>query len=53
MVLNGTTIVDNVMIEGITGGALDSHESQPGPVMLQGDHGHIEFRNIVLTPLAK
>ena len=48
----GTTIVDNVMIEGITGGALDSHESEPGPLMLQGDHGHIEYRNIVLTPLA-
>jgi hypothetical protein len=52
VVLNDTTIVDNVLIEGITGGALDSHESEPGPIMLQGDHGHIEFRNIVLTPLA-
>jgi hypothetical protein len=51
VVLNGTKIVDNVLIEGITGGALDSHESEPGPIMLQGDHGHIEYRNIVLTPL--
>jgi hypothetical protein len=53
VVLNGTTIVDNVLIEGITGGALDSHESETGPIMLQGDHGHIEFRNVVLTPLAR
>ncbi len=53
VVLNGTTIVDNVLIDGITGGALDSHESEPGPIMLQGDHGHIEYRNIVLTPLAR
>jgi len=51
--LNGTTIIDNVLIEGITGGALDSNESEPGPLMLQGDHGHIEYRNIVLTPLAE
>jgi hypothetical protein len=52
VVLNGTKIVDNVLIEGITGGALDSHESEPGPIMLQGDHGPIEYRNIVLTTLA-
>ncbi len=52
VVLNGTMVVDNVLIEGITGGALDSHESKPGPIMLQGDHGHIEIRNVVLTPLA-
>jgi len=52
VVLNGTTIVDNILIEGITGGALDSHESEAGSIMLQGDHGHIEYRNIVLTPLA-
>ena len=51
--LNGTTIVDNVLIEGITGGALDSNESEPGPIMLQGDHGPIEYRNIVLTPLMR
>jgi hypothetical protein len=51
--LNGTTIVDNVLIEGITGGALDSNESEPGPIMLQGDHGPIEYRNVVLTPLVR
>lgn len=49
--LNGETIVDNVLIEGITGGALDSRESEPGPIMLQGDHGPIEYRNLVLTPV--
>lgn len=53
VVLNGTTIIDNVLIEGITGGALDSFESEPGPIMLQGDHGPIQYRNIVLTSLAK
>ncbi len=53
VVLNGTTIVDNQMIEGITGGAIDSRERLPGPILLQGDHGHIEYRNLVLTPVAK
>jgi hypothetical protein len=53
VLLNGTTIVDNVLIEGITGGALDSHEAEPGPIMLQGDHGPIAYRNIVVTTLAQ
>ena len=53
VVLNGRKIIDNVLIEGITGGALDSHESQPGPILLQGDHSQITYRNIVLTPLLR
>ncbi|WP_018612066.1 3-keto-disaccharide hydrolase [Segetibacter koreensis] len=47
---NGKTIICNQEIPGITGGAIDSKESQPGPLLIQGDHGPIEFRNIVLTP---
>jgi len=47
---NGTTIIYKQEIPGITGGALDSKEGAPGPIMMQGDHGPIEFRNIVLTP---
>lgn len=47
---NGKTVIHNQAIPGITGGALDSHEGEPGPLMLQGDHGPIEFRNIVITP---
>jgi len=37
-------------IPGITGGAMDSDEGAPGPIMMQGDHGPVEYRNIVLTP---
>ena len=48
--LNGKTIVDNEVITGITGGALDSAEGTPGPLMLQGDHGKVSFRKITLTP---
>jgi len=48
--LNGVRIIDNQEIDGITGAALDSDEAAPGPIMLQGDHGRVQFRNIVLTP---
>jgi hypothetical protein len=50
VVANGKTIICNREIPGITGGALDSKEGEPGPIYLQGDHGPIEYRNIVLTP---
>ena len=50
VVLNGTTIIDNQEIPGITGGAIDSNEGAAGPIMLQGDHGAIEFRNLTIAP---
>jgi hypothetical protein len=50
VVFNGKTIIDNQEIPGITGGAVDSDEAAPGPIMLQGDHGRVRFRRIVLTP---
>jgi hypothetical protein len=49
VVLNGHQVICRVNIPGITGGALDSDEEKPGPIMLQGDHGPVEYRNIVLT----
>jgi hypothetical protein len=48
VVANGRTVVSNAEIPGITGGALDSREGEPGPLLLQGDHGPIEYRNITL-----
>lgn len=51
VVLNGETVIDNKEIPGITGGALDSSEGEPGPIMIQGDHGPVSYRNIVLTPV--
>ena len=50
VVLNGKSIICEREIPGPTGGALDSREGAPGPIMLQGDHGPVEYRNIVLTP---
>ena len=50
VVRNGVTIIDNKEIEGITGGALDANEDQPGPFYIQGDHtGGLKFRNITVS----
>lgn len=50
VVANGKTVICDQIIPGITGGALDSKEGEPGPIFLQGDHGPVEYRNIVITP---
>lgn len=53
VVLNGTRIIDRQVVEGLTAMGHDPSEGQPGPISLQGDHGPVEFRNIVLTPLVR
>ena len=50
VVANGKTIICNQEIPGITGGAINSKEGEPGPLFIQGDHGPIDFRNIIITP---
>ncbi len=47
---NGKTIICNQEIPGITGGAFNSKEEDPGPLLIQGDHGPIDYRNIIITP---
>ena len=50
VVHNGVTVIDHKEIQGITGGALDANEGQPGPFYLQGDHtGGLKFRNITVS----
>lgn len=51
--LNGQRVQDNTVIGGVTGGALDNDELAPGPVMVQGDHGQIWVRKLVVTPITK
>ncbi len=50
VVANGMTVISEQNIPGITGGALDSKEGEPGPFFIQGDHGPISFRKFVVTP---
>ena len=44
--LNGKTIHENVDVPNSTGGALAGGEKPKGPLMFQGDHGIVAFRNI-------
>jgi len=53
VILNGIKIIDNQPILGPTGGAISSDVLAPGPIYLQGDHGNVLYRNIVLTPIVK
>jgi len=53
VILNGQKIIDNQPVLGCTGGAMTSDELKPGPLMLQGDHTTIDYRNIVLRPVVK
>lgn len=51
--LNDRTILDQVQAEGFTAMATDWREDRPGPITLQGDHGAVEFRRIIVTPLVR
>jgi len=53
VILNGKKIIDNQPIEGVTGGAITSDEFKPGPIYLQGDHGNVSYKDIVLTPIIR
>ena len=53
VILNGKTIIDNQPAYGPTGGAMSADVFKPGPIYLQGDHGKVLYRNMVLTPIVK
>src|SRR5687767_7843512 len=46
VVLNGETIHENVEAPKATGSELPGGEKPQGPLMFQGDHGPVAFRNI-------
>ncbi|MBM1107899.1 DUF1080 domain-containing protein [Aurantibacter crassamenti] len=51
VIFNGKKIIDNKPVYGPTGGAISSDVLAPGPIYLQGDHGKVSYKNIVLTPI--
>ncbi len=51
VILNGVTIHDQVECPRGTGGQLDDNIGQPGPILLQGDHGSVAFRNVRIKAL--
>jgi hypothetical protein len=53
VVLNGIRVINRQSIDGPTSIAIDSNEGEPGPILLQGNRGTVEFRRIVVYPLTK
>ncbi len=51
--LNGQVIHDDVEVRGKTGGDLYGKEVPEGPLMLQGNHGAVAYRNLKITAPAK
>jgi hypothetical protein len=51
VVLNGNTVIDNQRLEGCTGGGILADDTAPGPILLQGDHTNVKYRNICLRPV--
>ena len=52
--LNGEVLHEkNLEMSGSTGGALTGREAPTGPLMFQGNHGPVAYRNIIVKPLIK
>jgi len=51
VILNGVKTIDDQPVDNPTRGALDDLVEGPGPIMLQGDHGPVAYRNIRIKPL--
>lgn len=51
--LNGQTVIDGKGVEGPTAMVMDPNEGEPGPIVLQGDHGPIEFLKLEIVPLKR
>lgn len=49
--LNGVKVIDRRDVVGPTAMCMDPDEDKPGPLMLQGDHGPVEFRKVEVTEL--
>lgn len=49
--LNGQVVHENLKITQPTGGALPGGVDEAGPIMLQGDHKKVWYRNIRIKPL--
>lgn len=51
VVYNGVLVQKDVEVDGPTRAAMDHPEAASNPLMLQGDHGPVAFRNIYIRPL--
>jgi hypothetical protein len=49
--LNGAVLHENLEMKGPTPGGLTGKEAAEGPLMFQGNHGAVAYRNVKVTPL--
>jgi hypothetical protein len=49
IMMNGTTLHENIELTGATGGPISEQEAAKGPFMIQGDHGPVAFKNFKVT----
>ena len=53
VVYNGAVVQQDVEVDGPTTSGRGTPEAVAGPLMLQGDHGPVAFRNIYVRPKSK
>jgi hypothetical protein len=46
VILNGLLVQENIEVSGMTRGAIFDKEAPFGPILIQGDHGPVAFRNL-------
>ena len=51
VVLNGSKVIDRREVVGPTAMVMNPNEDTPGPIVLQGDHGPVEFRRLQVVEL--
>ncbi len=51
--LNGQILHENLEMPGPTPGGVTGKEAPAGPLMFQGNHGPVAYRNIIIKPLVK
>jgi len=51
--LNGRVLHEDLVLDGATPGGVTGREAPEGPLMFQGNHGPVAYRNIIVKPLRK
>jgi sugar phosphate isomerase/epimerase len=51
--LNGQVLHENLELPGKTPGGVAGKEAPTGPLMFQGNHGPVAYRNIIVKPLLR
>jgi hypothetical protein len=53
VVLNGQLLHENLVMNQQTPGGITGKEAATGPLMFQGNHGPVAYRDIIITPMLK